>query len=232
VVGPSPTITRTARGQLRAILANARMARPRFFSRRCRARQPITSASGPRPRTRRSPSHQTDPGSRKASSSRKGGYGNARRRGDRPLLASLAVAAPWIQSLGRLRCLVQGCCHGGPTCAAVGIGYRHGRSRVTRLSDLAGRPIHATPLYSIAGNVIIGLLLIRLRILGAPDPLLLGGYLMAGGIAWFVGDPIGPSLRSPGAGFASTSGSRSVHSWPGCSAHCSRPKGDRPASRR
>lgn len=103
-----------------------------------------------------------------------------------PLLASFAIAAPWIQSLGRLRCLVQGCCHGGPTSAAAGIGYRHRRSRVTQLSDLAGRPIHATPLYSIAGNLIIAVLLIRLRTLGAPDPLVLGGYLMASGIARFV----------------------------------------------
>ncbi len=103
-----------------------------------------------------------------------------------PLVASFAIAAPWIQSLGRLRCLVQGCCHGGPTSADVGICYRHRRSRVTQLSDLAGRPIHATPLYSIAGNLIIAVLLIRLRILGAPDPLVLGGYLMASGIARFV----------------------------------------------
>lgn len=103
-----------------------------------------------------------------------------------PLATSFAIAAPWIQALGRLRCLVQGCCHGGPTSATVGICYRHRRSRVTQLSDLAGQPIHATPLYSIAGNLVIGGLLIRLRILGAPDPLVLGGYLMASGIARFV----------------------------------------------
>lgn len=103
-----------------------------------------------------------------------------------PLVASFAIAAPWIQSLGRLRCLVQGCCHGGPTSASAGICYRHRRSRVTQLSDLAGRPIHATPLYSIAGNLVIAALLIRLRILGAPDSLILGGYLMASGVARFV----------------------------------------------
>ena len=51
---------------------------------------------------------------------------------------------------------------------------------------MAGQPIHATPLYSIAGNLVIGGLLIRLRILGTPDPLVLGGYLMASGIARFV----------------------------------------------
>jgi protein-S-isoprenylcysteine O-methyltransferase Ste14 len=103
-----------------------------------------------------------------------------------PLAASFAIAAPWIQILGRLRCLVQGCCHGGPAPPEVGIRYHHRRSRVTQLSDLAGRPVHATPLYSIAGNLLIGVLLVRLRVLGAPDPLVLGGYLMASGIARFV----------------------------------------------
>jgi hypothetical protein len=103
-----------------------------------------------------------------------------------PLLASFAIAAPWIQSLGRLRCLVQGCCHGSPAPGSIGIEYRHPRSRVMHLADLAGRPLHATPLYSIAANVVIGVLLVRLRTLAAPDPFILGGYLMASGIARFV----------------------------------------------
>jgi hypothetical protein len=114
-----------------------------------------------------------------------------------PLLAAFAVAAPWIQIMGRLRCLVQGCCHGGPASPAVGIQYWHRRSRVTQLSDLAGQPIHATPLYSIAGNLVIGILLIRLRILGAPDPLVLGGYLMASGLARFVEESYRAEPQTP-----------------------------------
>ena len=39
------------------------------------------------------------------------------------LLSALAVAAPWIQAIGRLRCLVQGCCHGGPAPDWLGIRY-------------------------------------------------------------------------------------------------------------
>ena len=31
------------------------------------------------------------------------------------LLAAFALASPWIQAVGRMRCLVQGCCHGAPT---------------------------------------------------------------------------------------------------------------------
>jgi protein-S-isoprenylcysteine O-methyltransferase Ste14 len=102
------------------------------------------------------------------------------------MMAALAIAAPWIQALGRLRCLVQGCCHGGPAGERVGIRYVHRRSRVTQIAHLGGRPIHATPLYSIAGNLVIAVILLRLRSLGAPDVLVLGLYLMLGGIARFV----------------------------------------------
>jgi hypothetical protein len=103
-----------------------------------------------------------------------------------PVLAAFSIAAPWIQILGRLRCLVQGCCHGSPTAPAVGIRYAHPRSRVTQLADLAGVPIHATPLYSIVGNIIIGIALVRLRVLGAPNALVVGTFLMLGGLARFV----------------------------------------------
>lgn len=103
-----------------------------------------------------------------------------------PLLAACAVAMPWIQAIGRLRCLVQGCCHGGPAPETVGIRYRHARSRVTQLAGLANRPIHATPLYSIAGNIVIGAGLLRLRLLHAPDVLLIGLYLVFTGLARFV----------------------------------------------
>lgn len=103
-----------------------------------------------------------------------------------PLMASYACAAPFIQILGRLRCLVNGCCHGGPASARLGIRYTHRRSRVTRLAGLAGQPLHPTPLYSIAANLVIGVVLLRLRALGAADVLVLGLYLVLSGIARFV----------------------------------------------
>jgi protein-S-isoprenylcysteine O-methyltransferase Ste14 len=114
-----------------------------------------------------------------------------------PLLAAFAIASPWIQILGRMRCLVQGCCHGGPTRPEVGISYRHPRSRVTQLANLAGIPIHATPLYSIAGNLIIGVLLVRLRVLAAPDSLVVGVYLMLSGIARFVEESFRAEPQTP-----------------------------------
>ena len=103
-----------------------------------------------------------------------------------PLLAAFAIAAPWIQILGRVRCLVQGCCHGSPAPASGGIRYTHPRSRVTQLAHLAGIPIYPTPLYSIASNVVVGVVLLRLRSVGAPAPLIIGVFLMLGGIARFV----------------------------------------------
>ncbi|MFI5178719.1 MAG: prolipoprotein diacylglyceryl transferase family protein [Vicinamibacterales bacterium] len=100
--------------------------------------------------------------------------------------AALSIAAPWIQSIGRLRCLVQGCCHGGIAPGNIGIRYRHRRSRVTHIAHLRDRPVHPTPLYSIAANIVIGVILLRLRSLGARDVLVTGLYLILGGLARFV----------------------------------------------
>jgi prolipoprotein diacylglyceryltransferase len=81
---------------------------------------------------------------------------------------------------------VNGCCHGGPASPAIGIRYVHRRSRVTKIAALANVPLHPTPLYSILGNVVVGLVLLRLRALGAADVLVVGLYLVLSGIARFV----------------------------------------------
>ncbi len=101
------------------------------------------------------------------------------------LAGALAVAAPWVQAIGRLRCLVQGCCHGRPTDAG-GIRYTHPRSRVCRLAGLSGVPVHPTPLYSILANLVVGLFLARLWGLGVAPPLIVGAYLLLAGLARFV----------------------------------------------
>ncbi|MBT8338109.1 MAG: prolipoprotein diacylglyceryl transferase [Gemmatimonadetes bacterium] len=102
------------------------------------------------------------------------------------LFAAFALASPWIQAIGRLRCLVQGCCHGSPTTPEAGIRYRHPRSRVCHIAEWTGVPLLPTPLFSIAGNVVLGLLLARLHMLGAADLLIVGVYFMLSGIARFV----------------------------------------------
>jgi prolipoprotein diacylglyceryltransferase len=102
------------------------------------------------------------------------------------LLAAHCLAAPWMQAIGRLRCLVNGCCHGAPASETVGIRVTHERSRVTHIAGLAGVPIHATQLYSILSNVVLGLLLARLWISGCPLSVICGMYAIGNGIARFV----------------------------------------------
>ena len=120
------------------------------------------------------------------------------------LAAAASTAAPWVQCVGRLRCLVQGCCHGAPidvgmvgsdrgqagervaAPSTAGIVYRHPRSRVCWVSGLAGVALHPTPVYSMAANVPIGILLAILWWRQAPTSLILGTYLMLEGAARFV----------------------------------------------
>lgn len=102
------------------------------------------------------------------------------------LLAAFALAGPWVQVLGRLRCLVQGCCHGKPCDASLGIRFTHPQSRVLKIASLKGVPIHPTQLYSIGSNILIGLLLIRLVSLTMPVSFIAGMYLILNGLARFV----------------------------------------------
>lgn len=100
--------------------------------------------------------------------------------------AAVCVAAPWIQGIGRLRCLVQGCCHGRATETVAGIRYTHPRSRVCRLTQLARVPVHATPVYSIAWNAVVGVALLRLVSLHGSATLLCGVYFLLSGAGRFV----------------------------------------------
>jgi protein-S-isoprenylcysteine O-methyltransferase Ste14 len=102
------------------------------------------------------------------------------------LLAGHCLAAPWMQAIGRVRCLVNGCCHGGPASANAGIRVVNGRSRVTRLANLTGVPIHATQLYSILGNVLLGSFLLRLWVSGCPLAIVCGVYAIGSGCARFI----------------------------------------------
>lgn len=102
------------------------------------------------------------------------------------LLAANCLGAPWMQAIGRLRCLVNGCCHGAPAPSVIGIQVTHPRSRVSRLAQLGGVPIHATQLYSIVANGFVGLLLTRLWISGSPLALICGIYAIGNGVCRFV----------------------------------------------
>jgi phosphatidylglycerol:prolipoprotein diacylglycerol transferase len=102
------------------------------------------------------------------------------------MLAAFAVGACVTQAAGRLRCLVQGCCHGRPVNAAWGLRYRHPRSRVVRLSHLENVPLHPTQLYSILWTLAVGLLLAVLWLRAAPLPFIAGLYLLLVGLGRFV----------------------------------------------
>ncbi|MDO4769337.1 MAG: prolipoprotein diacylglyceryl transferase [Brachymonas sp.] len=102
------------------------------------------------------------------------------------LMAAFACAAPLAQAIGRLRCLVQGCCHGRPVFSALGLCVRHPRSRVAALSHLLGVPIHPTQLYSIVGNIVIFAVLWRMWQTHVPGTCIAGLYLMLSSLARFV----------------------------------------------
>jgi prolipoprotein diacylglyceryltransferase/protein-S-isoprenylcysteine O-methyltransferase Ste14 len=116
------------------------------------------------------------------------------------MLAAYSVGSPFVQSIGRLRCLVQGCCHGRPSSPAVGIRYLHARSRVCRLSPYGGVPVHATPLYSILWNGFVALVLCRLWMVGAPLHLIAGVFAIATGIGRFAEEAYRGEPQTPVVG--------------------------------
>jgi len=101
-------------------------------------------------------------------------------------LAALSVTAPLMQALGRLRCLVQGCCHGAPASEHMGIKITEPHSRVCHLAKLHGVSIHPTPVYSIIGNFFVGLVVFRMASVGAPASSIIGVYLILSSAARFV----------------------------------------------
>lgn len=115
------------------------------------------------------------------------------------LIGAFSLAAPIIQAAGRVRCLVQGCCHGHEAPVGIGIRYTHPRSRVCRLSHLENIPLHPTPLYSILWCLLITVPLARLWSLHASLTLITGLYFILNGLGRFVeeayrGEPQTPFL--------------------------------------
>jgi prolipoprotein diacylglyceryltransferase len=102
------------------------------------------------------------------------------------LLAAYAVAAPVIQGVGRLRCLVQGCCHGRPCPDHLGIRYHQPLSRVCKMAHWTDTPIYPTPLYSIIGNIVIFGLVLRLWLAGADCGFVAGAYFILSACARFM----------------------------------------------
>ncbi|MCL2160726.1 MAG: phosphatase PAP2 family protein [Betaproteobacteria bacterium] len=106
------------------------------------------------------------------------------------LLAAYATASPIIMVIGRLRCVVQGCCHGRPldpgVDTALGLRVINPSSRICLMTSFGGKPIHATPLYAIAANLVIAPILLRLWSLDVRLTLIIGLYPLLSGLARFV----------------------------------------------
>jgi protein-S-isoprenylcysteine O-methyltransferase Ste14 len=102
------------------------------------------------------------------------------------LTAAMCTGGCLTVTFGRMRCLVQGCCHGHTVDAAWGIRYTHPRSRVVRLSALGGATLHPTPLYSALWSLVSGAILVRLWCLAVPLPLITGTSFMLAGLGRFV----------------------------------------------
>jgi membrane-associated phospholipid phosphatase len=100
--------------------------------------------------------------------------------------AAMCIATPWLQGIGRLRCLVQGCCHGRATETVPGIRYTHPRTRVCQLAHLAGVSVHATPVYSILWNVVVGAALLRLLEVHSSATFICGASYLLTGAGRFV----------------------------------------------
>lgn len=111
------------------------------------------------------------------------------------VLAAVCFSAPALQGIGRLRCFVQGCCHGAP--CGHGIRYTHPRSRVVRIAGFAGVPVHATQLYSILGNGFAALVLTRLLILHVSCGMICGVYLILSGMFRFVEENLRGEPQTP-----------------------------------
>lgn len=113
------------------------------------------------------------------------------------LFAAFVVAAPWVQILGRLRCLVQGCCHGKPSEDWIGIRFTQPYSRVNKISGLKGTALHPTQLYSIGTNLVTGLVLIGLLNLEMPATFIIGIYFILNGLGRFVEESFRGEAQTP-----------------------------------
>jgi hypothetical protein len=102
------------------------------------------------------------------------------------LAAALAAAGAVAQAIGRVRCMVQGCCHGKPLFRGLGIQVTNQFSRVTTLSRLANVPLHPTQLYSMLANVLLATVLLRLWTIGTPWTVVVGMYLVLSSLARFA----------------------------------------------
>lgn len=99
-----------------------------------------------------------------------------------PVLNVFDLAAPVIalgHALGRLGCLLSGCCHGIPSTAPWALPFLHGQYP-------ADVPVHPTQLYEMLAYLFISAFLWRLRDQEMAAGMRIGAYLVFTGVARFV----------------------------------------------
>jgi len=114
------------------------------------------------------------------------------------IIGVISVVMPWVQGIGRFRCMVNGCCHGGKVDNPdIGIKYYHHRSRVCGISNLKGVLLHPTPLYAMIWLFFVGLILVSLHINEFPPSFIFGLYLILTGIGRFVEEAYRGEVQTP-----------------------------------
>ncbi len=99
------------------------------------------------------------------------------------------LCAPFAQAIGRLRCLVQGCCHGTVTTKDLGIRIWQSQSRVVVISGLKGQYILDTQLDSLLFNIPLGFRLWGLWLSqSVSSSFIIGLYFILTGIERFTED--------------------------------------------
>ena len=114
------------------------------------------------------------------------------------IVGVVSIFMPWVQAIGRLRCLVNGCCHGRPVeNPEIGIRYFHTRSRVSGISGLKGKLLYPTPLYSIIWLFFVGFVLLSLWYHSFSSGFIFGLYLILTGIGRFVEEAYRGEVQTP-----------------------------------
>ena len=114
------------------------------------------------------------------------------------IIGVISVVMPWVQGIGRFRCLVNGCCHGSKVANPdIGIKYFSHRSRVCGISQLKGELLHPTPLYSMLWLFLIGFILLSLWYNNFSSPFIFGLYLILTGIGRFVEEAYRGEVQTP-----------------------------------
>ena len=114
------------------------------------------------------------------------------------IIGVISVVMPWVQGIGRFRCLVNGCCHGGKVDSPeIGIRYFHHRSRVCGISRLKGELLYPTPLYAMIWLFFVGLILLSLYKNDFSPSFIFGLYLILTGIGRFVEEAYRGEVQTP-----------------------------------